>query len=492
MPGLERGAAVGVWLERSFDMLVAVLGILKAGGPTLPLDEAWPAARVESILASTGAAAIVAARGTARPPVEEMRWRLPELSDVVCLDLAELEPPVEPLDPGSVARAVGLRGRTGGGPGDGGRVRQRLHRPAVQRRRGRRVPRPRAGAHRPLAASGRAGARDRQRLGAAALGAGPPSGSRHRDRPLAADAGAQPRAGGRRRDRQRRAADRLRPRGRRPAAGRRALRSHPARQHGAVLPGSALPGAGGALGARRLHPGGALLVADVLDARRRAELARATAEHGGAAGGAGRQELFLDEDLFRDLGARAAVHHRSAGFPNELRFRYDVLLHPGAAGSPRRRKRLWTGAHVASRPAAPLPALAGPEDVAYVIHTSGSTGQPKGIVVAHRSAVNLIACLNRTFGVGPDDRGLFVTSLCFDLSVYDIFGVLAAGGTVHVATAEELRRSRPPGRPAADGGDHALELGARGPGAARPGVPARIRRPRAGCGWSSWPATGSR
>ena len=131
------------------------------------------------------------------------------------------------------------------------------------------------------------------------------------------------------------------------------------------------------------------------------------------------------------------MQHRSAGFPNELRFRYDVLLEPGAGISPRR-KRLWTGAHAASQPAAALPAMTGPEDVAYVIHTSGSTGKPKGIVVAHRSAVNLIDCLNRTFAVGPDDRGLFVTSLAFDLSVYDIFGVLAAGGTVHVATGEEL------------------------------------------------------
>jgi len=187
----------------------------------------------------------------------------------------------------------------------------------------------------------------------------------------------------------------------------------------------------------RLNPGGALLIADVLDARRRAELARATEEQRGASVVAGRQELFLDEDLFRDLGARASVQHRNAGFPNELRFRYDVLLQPGA-GAVRRRKRLWTGAHAASQTAGALPAVTGPEDVAYVIHTSGSTGKPKGIVVAHRSAVNLIDCLNRYFGVGPDDRGLFVTSLCFDLSVYDIFGVLAAGGTVHVATGEEL------------------------------------------------------
>ena len=79
-----------------------VLGVLKAGGHYVPLDEVWPAGRVESILAATGASAIVTA-SSLLPAVEEMRWRLPRLSDVVCLDVAEPEPPVEALDRLSVA-----------------------------------------------------------------------------------------------------------------------------------------------------------------------------------------------------------------------------------------------------------------------------------------------------------------------------------------------------------------------------------------------------
>ena len=110
-----------------------------------------------------------------------------------------------------------------------------------------------------------------------------------------------------------------------------------------------------------------------------------------------------------------------------------VLTHAKERG-----KRLWTGWHADRCPAARLPRVCGPGDVAYVIHTSGSTGEPKGIVVQHRPAANLVDWINRTFEVGPEDRGLFVTSLCFDLSVYDIFGVLGAGGTVHVATRDEL------------------------------------------------------
>ena len=79
------------------------------------------------------------------------------------------------------------------------------------------------------------------------------------------------------------------------------------------------------------------------------------------------------------------------------------------------------------------------EDIAYVIYTSGSTGTPKGVVLRHRAVVNTIDWVNQTFAVGPGDRVLWVTSLCFDLSIYDLFGVLAAGGAVRVATGSELR-----------------------------------------------------
>jgi len=71
--------------------------------------------------------------------------------------------------------------------------------------------------------------------------------------------------------------------------------------------------------------------------------------------------------------------------------------------------------------------------LAYVIYTSGSTGRPKGIAVEHSPVINLIDWVNRTFGVSTDDTLLFVTSICFDLSVYDMFGMLAAGGTIWVA-----------------------------------------------------------
>ncbi|MCB5909703.1 non-ribosomal peptide synthetase [Streptomyces pinistramenti] len=80
-----------------------------------------------------------------------------------------------------------------------------------------------------------------------------------------------------------------------------------------------------------------------------------------------------------------------------------------------------------------------PADLAYVIFTSGSTGTPKGVMIDHRGAANTIDAVNRRFGVGPHDRVLAVSSLSFDLAVYDLFGLLSAGGTV-VLPAQDKRR----------------------------------------------------
>jgi amino acid adenylation domain-containing protein len=71
-----------------------------------------------------------------------------------------------------------------------------------------------------------------------------------------------------------------------------------------------------------------------------------------------------------------------------------------------------------------------PEDAAYLIYTSGSTGRPKGVVVEQRNAVALIAWAISYFDA-PSLRGMLAsTSVCFDLSIFEIFLPLATGNTI--------------------------------------------------------------
>ncbi|MFF3438558.1 amino acid adenylation domain-containing protein [Streptosporangium sp. NPDC002721] len=73
---------------------------------------------------------------------------------------------------------------------------------------------------------------------------------------------------------------------------------------------------------------------------------------------------------------------------------------------------------------------AAPDDLAYVIYTSGSTGTPKGVMISHRAALNTVHDINHRYAVTDGDRVLGIASLGFDLSVYDIFGPLSAGGVL--------------------------------------------------------------
>ncbi|WP_230465332.1 non-ribosomal peptide synthetase [Nocardia seriolae] len=82
-----------------------------------------------------------------------------------------------------------------------------------------------------------------------------------------------------------------------------------------------------------------------------------------------------------------------------------------------------------------------PEAIAYVLFTSGSTGKPKGVEVPHRAAMNTIDDLNERFGIGAADRALALSALEFDLSVYDIFGLLSAGSAV--VALDEGQRGEP-------------------------------------------------
>ncbi len=67
---------------------------------------------------------------------------------------------------------------------------------------------------------------------------------------------------------------------------------------------------------------------------------------------------------------------------------------------------------------------------AYIIYTSGTTGIPKGILLSHAAVCNTIESINHLFNINSHDNILSISQLSFDLAIYDIFGLLLAGGTI--------------------------------------------------------------
>ncbi|HEU4323409.1 MAG TPA: amino acid adenylation domain-containing protein, partial [Roseiflexaceae bacterium] len=88
---------------------------------------------------------------------------------------------------------------------------------------------------------------------------------------------------------------------------------------------------------------------------------------------------------------------------------------------------------IAAQPSsAPITAVT-PDNLAYLIYTSGSTGRPKGVAIAHRTAAARIAWAHATYSQQQLAGVLASTSVCFDLSIFELFAPLSSGGTVILA-----------------------------------------------------------
>lgn len=78
----------------------------------------------------------------------------------------------------------------------------------------------------------------------------------------------------------------------------------------------------------------------------------------------------------------------------------------------------------------------GRDSLAYVLYTSGSTGQPKGVLIEHRALQSFIASYRRVFDLQPDDRMLQLAALAFDMSQGEIFAGLTAGASLVLVDKE--------------------------------------------------------
>ncbi|MFF8960611.1 amino acid adenylation domain-containing protein [Streptomyces sp. NPDC014894] len=104
-----------------------------------------------------------------------------------------------------------------------------------------------------------------------------------------------------------------------------------------------------------------------------------------------------------------------------------ALPDPGGARQPPEVLEV-DGAGVSDEPLPPVEG--GARDLAYIVYTSGSTGRPKGVMIEHRSALNTVVDVNERVRLGSGDRVFGISSLAFDLSVWDVFGALSAGAAV--------------------------------------------------------------
>ncbi|CAF3542636.1 unnamed protein product [Rotaria socialis] len=78
-------------------------------------------------------------------------------------------------------------------------------------------------------------------------------------------------------------------------------------------------------------------------------------------------------------------------------------------------------------------------NLAYVIYTSGSTGKPKGVAISHEAVINTLLDINDRFTINCDDRIFALSHLNFDLAIYDIFGILIAGGTIVIPDQKDYK-----------------------------------------------------
>lgn len=142
--------------------------------------------------------------------------------------------------------------------------------------------------------------------------------------------------------------------------------------------------------------------------------------------------------------AAVLAAHEAAGLLDELRARGALAAHR-PVGALDAELAAAAAAPIAFGPddtraqdAAPPATLGRADDPAHILFTSGSTGEPKGVVIAHRNVTAFIEWATRYFGTKASDRISGHPPLHFDLSTFDIFGSLCAGAELHLVPPSML------------------------------------------------------
>jgi microcystin synthetase protein McyG len=453
---LENNPLIAIAVERSIEMVIGLLGILKAGGAYVPLATNWPKERIKYILDSQGIKHIIT-QYSWLPTLQALQWQLSELTDIICLDVQTPKPPIEALN---LEAIQALWDSVAEGATDeitaGGFISSYTGEPFTEaeiteyKNRMIELTQPYIAQNKRVLEIG---------CGAGLImfaiapqvgfyvGLDPSEVTQTRNQEYLLQQG--------------HTNIKL------VTAFAHELNTIDSTPFDLIILASTVQFFPGYLYLQHIMEmaldnlalGGTLLIADVMDPRQKEAFRQSLTifKKNQPSHKSSRtktyleSELYIDEDFFQTLPvtsdsiAKVSVLKRQIGFSSELRYRYDVLLkkksvvgefvNPPMTGQ----KNIWTNWHLNQQTNDnPVTTLI-PDNLAYIIYTSGSTGVPKGVIVRHQPVINLIDWVNKTFHVSSSDRILFITPYCFDLSVYDIFGLLAAGGSIHIASESDLK-----------------------------------------------------
>src|SRR5262249_39369653 len=94
----------------------------------------------------------------------------------------------------------------------------------------------------------------------------------------------------------------------------------------------------------------------------------------------------------------------------------------------------------------PVPEAARPDDLAYILYTSGSTGMPKGVMITHGNVLQFVQWCSSVFAPTPRDRFSSFAPFHFDPSVLDIYVAIRHGASLHLISEDLAKNPRELGR----------------------------------------------
>lgn len=163
---------------------------------------------------------------------------------------------------------------------------------------------------------------------------------------------------------------------------------------------------------------------------------------------ANENELFVYKNYFKHLKKEEYVTNveitdKVGSIENELtKYRYDAMIHVEKKGyfNEINKQRFYIDKKDIDKQSTkfhmvPVDAF----NLMYVMFTSGTTGEPKGVMIEHRSVVNMIESIYDRCEISNDEHVLNLTNFCFDISVLEIFLTLCKGLTINLVSDEEYQ-----------------------------------------------------